>query len=126
MAARNKFQELAAAEEAARREAAAAEARKAEEKRKKEEQRKLAGDGKTKIGTTKGQIKAFATAFEAIAEGDDVEITVKEGSSGGWTQSNVTSDSRGKWEGGVRPATMEARRIVKDKPQGPPPKKTLT
>ena len=64
-------------------------------------------------------------AFEAIADGDEVELTVKEGSSGGWTNSNCTSDSRGKWEGGVRPATMEAKRIVKEKPSGPPPKRNL-
>ncbi|KAL6050629.1 SH3 domain-containing protein [Balamuthia mandrillaris] len=113
--AKTRFQQLAAQE--------AEERRKQEEaERKRQEQiAQRKSGGQTKIGTTKGQIKAFATAFEAIADGDDVEITMK---SGGWNQSNVTSDSRGKWEGG--PAGMSATRIKKEQPQGPPPKKSIT
>ena len=59
--AKDRFKQLAAQEEEAKRKEQADLARKEEEKRKKEEARKLAGDGRTKIGTTKGQIKAFAT-----------------------------------------------------------------
>lgn len=59
--AKERFQQLAAQEEEAKRREQADLARKEEEKRKKEEERKLAAGGKTKIGTTKGQIRAFAT-----------------------------------------------------------------
>jgi hypothetical protein len=111
--AKARFQQLAAQEAEQKRQ-------QEEEQRRKEAERKKRQGGTTAIGTTKGQIKAFATAFEAIADGDDVEITVK---SGGWSQSNVTSDSRGKWEGG--PAGMSAKRVVKEKPVGPPPKKNI-
>jgi hypothetical protein len=63
----------------------------------------------------------LCAAFEAIADGDDVEISVK---NGGWNTSNVTSDSRGKWVGG--PAGMQAQRIEKEKPTAPPPPKSIT
>ncbi|ELR13642.1 uncharacterized protein ACA1_038270 [Acanthamoeba castellanii str. Neff] len=112
--AKERFQQLA------EQEAAAQKQREAEEKKREEERRRKAQGGQTKIGTTKGQIKAFATAFEAIADGDDVEISVK---NGGWNTSNVTSDSRGKWVGG--PAGMQAQRIEKEKPTAPPPPKSI-
>lgn len=113
--ARARFRELAAQGEAVRQQ------EQAELQRKEEERRKKAQGGVSKIGTTKGQIKAFATAFEvrknkkakqfsilyfiliplfsnlrekysiclqAIADGDDVEITVRPG---GWSEANTTS-----------------------------------
>ncbi len=63
MSAKERFQQLAAQEEAERKR------QEQENARKEEERRKKAAGGVTKIGTTKGQIKAFATAFEAIADG---------------------------------------------------------
>lgn len=53
--AKERFQQLAAQEEASKNQ------REAEERKKEEERRRRAAGGQTKIGTTKGQIKAFAT-----------------------------------------------------------------
>jgi len=113
--AKERFQQLAQQEEAEKKK------REEEERKKEEERRRKAAGGQTHIGTTKGQIKAFATAFEAVADGDDVDITVKPG---GWNTSNVTSDSRGKWVGGA--AGMQAQRIKKEQPVGPPPPKSVS
>eukprot|EP01087_Luapelamoeba_hula_P005110 TRINITY_DN1519_c0_g1_i1.p1 TRINITY_DN1519_c0_g1~~TRINITY_DN1519_c0_g1_i1.p1 ORF type:complete len:120 (+),score=35.84 TRINITY_DN1519_c0_g1_i1:58-417(+) len=113
--AKERFQALAAQQEAARKQDEEA------QRQKEEAARRKAAGGQTKIGTTKGQIKAFATAFEAIADGDEVEISVRPG---GWNHANTTSAASGKWEGG--PAGMQATRVAREQPQGPPPKRDIS
>ncbi len=49
-----------------------------------------------------------------------MDITEK---SAGWSAANVTSDSRGKWQGGG--GGMQATRIHKEVPTSPPPKRNL-
>eukprot|EP01102_Stenamoeba_stenopodia_P009787 TRINITY_DN289_c1_g1_i1.p1 TRINITY_DN289_c1_g1~~TRINITY_DN289_c1_g1_i1.p1 ORF type:complete len:137 (-),score=57.42 TRINITY_DN289_c1_g1_i1:120-482(-) len=111
---RKTFEEKAAAERAA----VEKKEREAAELAKKKAERQ---GGSTAIGTKKGQIKAFATAFQAKAEGHDVELTETKG---GWAERNVTSAPSGKWEGGA--AGVKAKVIQKEEPKGPPPKKSIT
>jgi hypothetical protein len=59
--AKERFQQLA------EQEAAAQKQREAEERKREEERRRKAQGGQTKIGTTKGQIKAFATGAPLVA-----------------------------------------------------------
>jgi len=55
--AKERFQQLAQQEEAEKKK------REEEERKKEEERRRKAAGGQTHIGTTKGQIKAFATGL---------------------------------------------------------------
>eukprot|EP01089_Gocevia_fonbrunei_P000049 TRINITY_DN1002_c0_g1_i1.p1 TRINITY_DN1002_c0_g1~~TRINITY_DN1002_c0_g1_i1.p1 ORF type:complete len:121 (+),score=50.91 TRINITY_DN1002_c0_g1_i1:98-460(+) len=113
--AKAKFEQLA------QQEAAEKKQREDAQKKREEEQRKRNAGGITNIGTMKGQIKSFATAFEAKADGNDVQLGVRQG---GWQPSyDATSAASGKWQGG--PAGMTATVIKKEEPRGPPPKRSL-